>query len=367
MYRYGAGHNPAFLSPVRGSPIPFPAGIDLIEMGLAQLKYWHEWPGAPSNTAVSLHLSRSPICENDAAQDSFIEHLAVKTKGLSICSIGVHITGPRDSGIGIYGLSPHYDVSPVYEERAIRFIRRATERLGIPVWIENANFYSSDANEILASWASIRRICDATEARVIFDASHAVIDASNVGIAPEAVLGAVPWDRVVEIHLSGIVEGPDGALHDGHSLPVHAKTWGILKTCINGFIKPDQQIYLTIEHTEPTWVDAPDKLAADFVKVRTLVSQNTSTPKRAYTKESPGYARSYLKKLMRRYIPKLEPACAQRGVSFDALFNDWIKQRVEIDGMRICITQDELAPGEETNNVVAAPDFLKFALARLGS
>lgn len=94
------------------------------------------------------------------------------------------------------------------------------DRVKCNIWLENTNFYSANSEAPLALWESIRRICEKTNASLIVDLAHHLIDCLNVGISPELFFAAIPWNFLAEIHLSGITQSKDGAIHDGHSQPI---------------------------------------------------------------------------------------------------------------------------------------------------
>jgi hypothetical protein len=361
--KLGVGYHPAF-SFGDGATIALPRAAELMELGLAELKDWRASPKLRKEMGLSLHLSRSPITEDERSQDMFIEHLRASIGDARLVSVGLHVTGERGEGIGRFGFSSHFAASAEKERRAARFASAVAERLGAPVWLENANFYSGSQEEVLACWDSLRRICAASDAKVILDLSHMAIDAHNVGLELSACLGAVPWPLVAEVHLSGIVEG-GGAWHDGHSLPVHSATWALLESCLTLLASRPNDIFLTLEHTDVSWRDCVAEFEADCSRLTALAASTRRAFGADRGEEADGYAKGYLKRLLKRQIPKLEAACVERGISFDTLFQEWLLQRVETEGLRLSLTADELAPSDAAASRVAAPDFLAYTKGRL--
>jgi hypothetical protein len=362
--RMGAGYNPGYLLTDPQKKLSLPKSVTHIELGLSEFVRWiNSNPVYPGN--LSLHLARTAITEGKEEQDRFIQHLKSNlfNKDLfseeRLVSIGVHLIGSRSEGIGRYGFSSHYKPLATLEKRAIRFVNEIQDQLGLPVWIENANFYSHSVSDILDSWKSVERICRSTKACLIADLSHLFIDASNNGLNPSILLGAVPWDLVVELHLSGIIEGPDGAFHDGHSVEVHDQVWQLLDNCLNSLITTEQSVIVTIEHTDPCWIQCQQKHDSDFSRLIDIVKQRRIPCNRASSADE--YAKSYLKKLLRQWIPKLAPACEQRQISFNNLVDNWIEEVTIKEGKRIAFTADEI-PKEELSEVyIAAQSFVGFA------
>ena len=359
----GAGHNPFFDAADESRRLKIPACVELLEVGVETLAA----PGRlkADGRRVALHVSRSPIVEDEGAQSSFVEHLFRVLPRCQSDFIGLHLTGSRFDGIGRYGFSSHYAPSKESEDRACSFVERLQRRFGSPVALENANFYSSCFEEIAAAWRSLRAIRERTGALVILDLSHAAIDALNIGVPPESILGLVPWEGVREMHLSGIVKGADGALHDGHALPVHDEAWRLLDLCLERFLPHDAKTCVTIEHTDAAWEGRGDELSADFERLRARLSTQAALPAVNRAGAADSYARGYLKKILKRRVPLAEPACRQRGVSFDSVYDEWIAARLDVGALRLSFSSLEIPDGERGAHRVAAEDFAEFVRARL--
>lgn len=198
---------------------------------------------------------------------------------------------------------------------------------------------------------------------MIVDLSHLLIDATNNGLNPSILLGAVPWELVVELHLSGIIEGPDGAFHDGHSVHVHEKVWDLLHECRNGLLDAFNMPIVTIEHSDPCWVEKAATHDADFDRLSEEL--NSIIVPRARADQANQYAKTYLKKLLRQWIPKLVPACKQRQLSFDDLVEQWVSKVVIDEQRRIALTNDEVPEGEREAIPIAATSFVEYARERL--
>ncbi len=361
MLKIGSGHNP-YVGGEGAAALRLPSCVDLLELGIEAFS--GSVGQADIDRKISLHVSRSPITEDFNSRSRFVRHLQKVAKHLSLVSLGLHLTGPRASGIGKYGFSSHYRSSISNEDAAISFIEQIRDVLGIPVWLENANFYSESSNEIIESWSSFRRICVASGAGAIIDISHAIIDAHNLGLPVESALAMAPWESAVEVHLSGIAIGADGVMHDGHSLRVHDETWRMLRVAIDHFIPQSRDVYITIEHTDADWRGRQNEFSADFERLQKIISEGSSCLNRRRLSPE-NYARSYLKKILKRRIPLLARACQQRGLSFDLIFDDWLIRRVKRDGIMLCFGISEVPDEERGYFKVAAEDFLDFAKVRL--
>lgn len=209
----GIGYNPLI---IRDSKL-IPNFVNFVECGPYDL---HNFIGHKLSSNLSVHIARTPMCESNEEQNYFVEHLDNILKEYKYVSIGIHVTGPRSSGIGKYGFSSHYSYSEKNENRIIKFVKKLQDAFSTEVWLENVNFYSSSKSEVFRNHESINRICEKTASGIVADLTHLYVDAFNVCIDPASLIGAVNWSCVKEIHLAGTVSSSDGAQHDGHSQPV---------------------------------------------------------------------------------------------------------------------------------------------------
>lgn len=362
MLRLGASYHP--FHTLRGSKrLALPPGVSFVELGLYELEKWMRQDPVP-DVALSLHLARTPVCEPERAQRAFVAHLLESSDRCRLASVGLHVTGPRDSGIGRLGFSSHFVPGERSERQARRFIGMLQDAFGLPVWIENANFYSPDPRETVAAWASIRALCDRTGARAIVDLSHAFIDASNTGLEPAVLLGAVPWDAVAEIHLSGVARSKDGALHDGHSQPVAEAVWTLFELCVASLLPRGSEVVATVEHSDHSWGERREEYFADFEKARELAARAAAKPAVARAADARDYAFGYLGKIVARRIPGLEEACRRKGAAVPELLRAWAEAE-ERAGRRIVLTLEEVPPSERDGVVLAAEGFLDFVKRRL--
>jgi uncharacterized protein (UPF0276 family) len=103
-------------------------------------------------------------------------------------------------------------------ERIVANVRRAKERVPIPLLLENLDYCPEGAYEHVCDPVFIRAVLEATDTGLLLDLAHLQVSASWFGIAPEAMLDALPLERVVEVHVSGPrpVVGNDARLDDVH-------------------------------------------------------------------------------------------------------------------------------------------------------
>lgn len=355
---YGAGYNSLFLS----DKLPIPAMVNFVELGIADYQKFIKISTA-KGLDLSLHLARTPITERDNTQDMFVQYIHSEffsgvISNNQIKSIGIHLIGERQDDIGKFGFSSNFVPSLRSEKQAIRFIKTMSSVTHLPTWIENANFYSNSIEEILTTWKTIANICQESNAGLIVDLSHLLIDAKNNDLDPLILLGSVPWQFLSEIHLSGLIQACNGSWHDGHSESVHKNVWDLLDICLGCLIKHDKDLVVTIEHTSPAWAMHQDTYTHDFLQLQSYISKNREMPS-SKSNDSLGYATSYLKKLLKQRLPDLTNIMENKKINFNEVFDLWIKS-VSQQNKRIVMTIEEVPPQERNSVTVAVEGFSNF-------
>jgi uncharacterized protein (UPF0276 family) len=350
MFKIGAGFNPGFVNASVGKySLNLPSCVSLLEFGPEEVSGF--WPVLDTliqerSLLASLHIARSPICEPQNVQELFIDRILNLIADKKFISVGFHLTGPRDSNIGKYGFSSYYDPTiKVYEERVVRFIRSAQSVFQKEIWLENTNFYSPKRQNSIEVWKSIDRICKETNAKVIVDLAHLLIDFWNSGLSPELAWSIIPWENVREIHLSGIVKSKDGSFHDGHSQSVHPEQWRILENIIPFLITDLSKVFVTIEHTEFDWVNRQDMYIADFhsaIQMQESITQKTDNHLNLCYEKKECYAEARLKKLLLMQLPKIRSFCLKNNINIDEIFNDWLKSAIIGSDTRLVFSDFEV-------------------------
>ncbi|TGW14584.1 DUF692 family protein [bacterium NHP-B] len=365
MFKIGAGFNPCFLNP-KEHPfhLSIPKCVSLLELGHEEFKLSKSVFPPFFKQALSLHIARSPIGEPKKAQDPYIEDLVhFLGENEDFLSVGFHLTGERHANIGRYGFSSYYNPNdPALEERAIYFINTLQRRLGKTVWVENTNFYSPLVQNPLLLWRSVERICAKTGARVIFDLAHHMIDCQNSSIPPESLMGAVPWDCIIEIHLSGVTISKDGALHDGHNTRIPEQEWKLLDMALLSFVKDPSEIYVTLEHTDLDWRHDKEGFYADFERLRRVQKKCTRVPETIYAPFQDRYAKSRLKILLLRRMSDLCNFSDENDIDLNCVIDEWLLSLSLKQGERLVMSARE----EEEGAFHAHKLFRDFFASRYG-
>ena len=338
-------------------------GVELMELGFLAYRSVlsnHDRVGLNEceDLSLSLHVSRSPITENAQNQDVFIsEKIRPVRDDARLISVGFHLCDDRRKNIGRFGFSSHYESSKAKEARAIRFIGNVQDSIGKQVWVENANFYSSSPREIVSNWKSFNRIVRQSQARSIIDLSHLVIDCANNDMDPHLLVGLIDWQSVVEIHLSGIVSGRDGMLHDGHSSPVSSKVWRLLENIRELGVLSEEDLYCNIEHSDRRWGDCSEEYLNDFNIIESIFSAETNFPGKQI--DATPYAKGYLKTLISEEVENLNQISSHFNLTHDNLLDRWLNH-VEQGKYRLSLSRDDMDSEIQKESLYFIDSFIHF-------
>jgi uncharacterized protein (UPF0276 family) len=73
----------------------------------------------------------------------------------------------------------------------------------------------------------LRRVAEQADCGLLLDVNNIWVSAHNLGFDPYDYLDAVPWPRVLQVHVAGHRARPDGLLHDTHDQPVCDEVWAL--------------------------------------------------------------------------------------------------------------------------------------------
>lgn len=167
---------------------------------------------------------------NLLGQDPLDTHYLARLRGL-IERYGApfasdHLCWSASSGIRHHDLLP----APCSSELipyAVSRIRAIKQALGVPFGIENVSTYLRFAREDLTEWEFLTQVALAADCKILLDINNLYVSSINHGFKPQAYLEAIPWDRVLYVHLAGHETRPDGLLHDTHDRPVDEHVWAL--------------------------------------------------------------------------------------------------------------------------------------------
>jgi uncharacterized protein (UPF0276 family) len=108
---------------------------------------------------------------------------------------------------GVAGRNTH-DLLPLpYTEPCLRHVvdrvRAVQDVLGAPLVLENPSSYVEFAGSTMKEWEFLARLAEEADCGLLVDVNNVFVSAFNHGFDPDDWLRAIPWSRVVQLHVAG--------------------------------------------------------------------------------------------------------------------------------------------------------------------
>ncbi|MCL2450795.1 MAG: DUF692 domain-containing protein [Polyangiaceae bacterium] len=132
---------------------------------------------------------------------------------------------------GALGKNTH-DLLPLpYTEEALTHVaarvRAVQDFLGAPIALENPSSYVEFGGAEMREWEFLARLADLADCAILLDVNNIHVSAYNHGFSPREYLDAVPFDRVVQLHVAGHTHHGTHII-DSHIGPVDSDVWRLL-------------------------------------------------------------------------------------------------------------------------------------------
>jgi uncharacterized protein (UPF0276 family) len=131
---------------------------------------------------------------------------------------------------GVAGKNSH-DLLPMpYTEEALSHVvsrvRAVQDFLGAPLALENPSTYLEFAGASMREWEFLGRLAEEADCALLLDVNNVYVSAFNHGFEPMTYLDAIPFDRVVQIHVAGHTHHGTHII-DSHIGPVIDPVWNL--------------------------------------------------------------------------------------------------------------------------------------------
>ena len=132
---------------------------------------------------------------------------------------------------GVAGKNTH-DLLPMpYTEESLKHVvsrvREVQDFLGAPLALENPSTYLELVQSSMPEWEFMGRLAEDANCALLLDVNNVYVSAFNHGFDPQTYLDAIPWDRVVQLHVSGHTNHGTHIV-DTHIGPVIDPVWELL-------------------------------------------------------------------------------------------------------------------------------------------
>jgi uncharacterized protein (UPF0276 family) len=133
---------------------------------------------------------------------------------------------------GVLGKNTH-DLLPMpYTEEALghtaRRIRKVQEFLEAPLLLENPSSYVEFAGSTMKEWEFLSKLAEEADCGLLLDVNNVYVSAYNHGFDAATYLDAIPYDRVVQMHVAGHTNNGTHIV-DTHIGPVIEPVWELAR------------------------------------------------------------------------------------------------------------------------------------------
>jgi uncharacterized protein (UPF0276 family) len=139
---------------------------------------------------------------------------------------------------GVGGKNLH-DLLPLpYTDEALRHVvarvREVQDVLGRRILLENVSSYVGFADSRLSEWEFLKAVAEEADCLILLDVNNIYVSSVNHEFDPYEYLGAMPRERVQQIHIAGHQNHGD-YLIDTHDHPVPDPVWQLYAAAVRRF------------------------------------------------------------------------------------------------------------------------------------
>jgi uncharacterized protein (UPF0276 family) len=178
------------------------------------------WPLSPHG--VSLNVGGI-----DPLDDTYLDGMRALCRRLDAPWWSDHLCYSSIGGRPLHDLLPLPFTDEAVENAAAR-ARRCEERVGAPLVIENATFYSHMPGATMDEAAFLRAFLDASGCGMLLDVNNVYVNAQNHGFDACAFIDRMPLERVRQIHVAGHTDKGD-LIVDTHIGPIIDEVWALYR------------------------------------------------------------------------------------------------------------------------------------------
>jgi uncharacterized protein (UPF0276 family) len=212
--------------------------IDYVEMPFEQVRHHPASADLQEEIPLLLHCSSMSVAGFVPPGEETLDQIADLADRTRTPWIGEHLAfisagALADEASGVPPTELTYTVCPQLSEETLDRVQTNLERLRkrftTPIILENSPQYFAVPGSTMTMPEFIGETVRRCDVDLLLDITHFLIMTSNMGYDPAEAAAALPLDRVVEVHLSGM-SLQSGRWWDDHSAPVPDAAFDFLAT-----------------------------------------------------------------------------------------------------------------------------------------
>lgn len=190
--------------------------------GVAQLR--------SRGVAVVPHGVRLSLGGTDPLDPARVAHLAACAAAVGAPLVSEHVAFVRAGGTEAGHLLPLPRTREALDV-LVANVRRTQAELDVPLALEPIAALFDWPEDEMTEGAFLTALLERTGAQLLLDVANTYANALNRGTDPEALLDAIPLDRIAYVHVAGGATH-DGRYHDTHTDPVPDAVLDLLRRLV---------------------------------------------------------------------------------------------------------------------------------------
>jgi uncharacterized protein (UPF0276 family) len=215
--------------------------VDYVEVPFEQLRHHPPTALIQEEIPILLHCSSMSVAGFAPPTDATLAAIAEHADRTRTPWIGEHLAfisaGALDEAPAV---ELTYTVCPQLSEETVERVEvnlsRLRPRFTSPLILENSPQYFAVPGSTMTMPEFVAEVARRCDVDLLLDVTHFLITTGNMGLDPVASVHALPLDRVVEVHLSGM-SNQSGRWWDDHAAPVPEAAFELLAG-VAGRIRP---------------------------------------------------------------------------------------------------------------------------------
>jgi uncharacterized protein len=182
--------------------------VDYVEIPFERLQHDPETALLLGDTSTILHCASLSVAGSVPASETLLTDVHRWASQLATPWIGEHLAFVTAVGLQGEPVNVGYTVAPPLNRSSLKRVIAARDQyersLNQKIILENPPQYFSVPGSTMDQFEFISALCAETDLELLFDISHFLITARNLGLDPEDALSKLPLNRVREVHMSGV-------------------------------------------------------------------------------------------------------------------------------------------------------------------
>jgi len=210
----------------------------------------------------------------DELDRAYLEELAALRKRCGALWISDHLCWTGVAGRNTHDLLPMpYNEESLYH--TAKRVRAVQDFLEAPLLLENPSSYVEFTGSTMSEWAFLRALAEEADCGLLLDVNNVYVSSYNHGFAAADYLDAIPYDRVVQMHVAGHTHNGTHII-DTHIGPVIDPVWDLAREAYER--SPHASLLLEWDAEIPSFEDVhrEARKAASFVRASDRRARTTS-------------------------------------------------------------------------------------------